>query len=146
MTKPSGSNNVGKGQKPRPPRSPVRPNASVSNVAVRRSDPVKPNIPKDTRIVTEAIVQRMLNSPNTSSDYKIISQSQFSDINLVADNIYLTGMFGITKEKFEKLHIIPLSVAAKTNKTPSLIVNATTELPNLIDYDCLRVFVSCVFA
>lgn len=163
MTKPIDSN---KGHKPRSPKSPVKPNHSVDST--RRT--VKPSnmgssprtgpqaislqtanqsnngqtvVPKDTKILTEAQFKRLLNSPNISSDYKVISQPPFSDVNLVTDNIYLTGMFGITKEKFEKLNIISKSAAAKTKSKPSLIVNATKELPNLIDYDCIRVFVSC---
>lgn len=162
MTK---SSDLNKGQKPRPAKSPVKFN-------VVRSDPSKQNnaqsapgsgtrtspqtqtgiqspnrsvpitAPKDTKIPTEAQVQRLIKS-DISSDYKLISQPPFSDLNLVTDNIYLTGMFGITKEKFERFHIISKSIAAKNKMKPSLIVNATKELPNLVDFDCLRVFVSC---
>lgn len=173
MRKGSDSKNPGRGHRPRSPKSPTSPSkvmikksdpfrpstnnalASASSVKIvqptvstRTAVPTSsasPSGPRDAKIFTEADVQRMINLPSTSSDFKIISQPPFSDINCVADYVYLTGMFGLTKEKFEKNQILSKSTARNSKLKPSLIVNATKELPNLIDYDCIRVNVSKIW-
>lgn len=85
--------------------------------------------PAPARISQNKHVEAIRDDPNTPEDMRIILQPKFSTVHKIVEELYLTGMFGLTKENFAEHHI-------------ELVINATLECPNLLGIECLRIPVS----
>jgi hypothetical protein len=69
------------------------------------------------RLKSRAELERMVNQSKTQKDYQLIFKLPFSSIDQITENLYLTGIGGLTRETFEEMPI-------------SLVINATYEWPN----------------
>ncbi|XP_027197922.2 dual specificity protein phosphatase 21-like [Dermatophagoides pteronyssinus] len=68
--------------------------------------------------LNKKMVEKLRRNPKTAPDVLIILNPPFCDIDRITDNLYLTGMGGLTEENISTLNI-------------TLIINATYEMPLL---------------
>jgi hypothetical protein len=83
------------------------------------------------RAPTKAQLERTINDPNTNPEMKKVLSPPLSLVDKITDNLYLTGIGGLTKENFAEYKI-------------TCIINATYEAPQLHieGIECIRVPVS----
>ncbi|KAI1294610.1 Dual specificity protein phosphatase 21 [Halotydeus destructor] len=86
------------------------------------------SLPKPQKPLTEKKLKHLRSKADLRQDWQTILQPQFSTMHKITDELYLTGLFGLTLENL-------------TNNKIKTIINATSEAPNNIGYDTLRILV-----